>query len=431
MPPPMPDAPDRRRFVRQLALGGAGAALGGLASARHAFADARGRLALPRHTAATFPALRSEYLLGPDVVYLNHASIGTIPRAVHEARQRYLDLCETNPWRYMWGGAWDEAREAVRAKAGALLNVAPERIAVLHNTTEAFNLLAHGLPLGPGDEVVFSSLNHAGASVAFEHVAAARGFAVRRFPFPAAEIATLTADDVLDRYDRQLTSRTKLLVLPHIDNAVGLRHPVARLARLARDRGVDFVAVDAAQTIGMIPVDARALGADLVVTSAHKWLQAPKGLGLAYVSEALQDLLRPMWVTWGQGRWQGTARIYEDYGTRNLPEVIALGDAIDFQMQIDPAERERRLRHLHALARRLADETPGLRWRSPRAWSLGGSLYAVETEGRDSAALFDVLFAQHGLVFRPFRMDGFHTVRLSPNVFTTDDALARFFELAA
>ncbi len=419
----------RRHFLKTAALGAAGAPL---LAARHAFGHDLGRLGLPAYTAESFPHLRNDYLLAPGVAYLNHASIGTIPKAVHAARQRYLDLCETNPWLYMWGGAWEAPREEVRAKAARLLNAAPETIAFSHNTTETFNVLAHGLPLGPGDEVLFSSLNHAGASLPFDHTAPVRGFTVRRFDWPVRDASTMTTADVLDRYDHHLSPRTKLLVLPHIDNTVGLRHPVRELARLARDRGVAFVAVDAAQTVGMIPVDVQALGIDVLATSPHKWLQAPKGLGLTYVSRRLHEVLRPMWVTWGQNQdaWQGTARIYEDYGTRNLAEVLTLGDALDFQMQLDPDERERRLRALWQHTRALVETHPATTWRSPAAWDLGGSLYTVEVRDRDSRALARRLFEEHGFVFRPFQIDGLQTVRLSPNVFTAEDDLTRFFELA-
>ena len=110
------------------------------------------------------PQLREQYLLDPDVIYFNHGSIGTMPRAVADARRRYVETCERNPWRYMWSGDWDPPRELVRAKASRYLGCDPNEMAITHNTTEGFNVLAHGLPLGPGDEVVFSSLNHPGAS---------------------------------------------------------------------------------------------------------------------------------------------------------------------------------------------------------------------------------------------------------------------------
>ena len=414
-----------------MALGGVGApVLGSLLAAQNAFGADVQRLGLGTYTADTFPKLRQAYMLAPEVTYLNHASIGTMPRPVYEAHTRYLEVCEANPWLHMWGGAWEEPREAVRARAARLLRCRAEEVAILHNTTEAFNVLAHGLPLGPGDEVVFSSLNHSGASVAFFHAASVRGFEVTRFDFPVLDVPTMTADDVLAIYDRHLTAKTKLLVLPHIDNTVGLRHPVRDLARLARDKDVAFVAVDAAQSVGMIPLDVPALGVDVFATSPHKWLQSPKGLGLGYFSEAVQEVLRPMWVTWGQSRWADTARRYEDYGTRNFPETLALGDAIDFQGRLDADEREQRLRSLWAFTHKTAMENPQSLWRSPASWDLGGSLYAVEIQGRKSSALFQQLFKEHGLVFRPFEAQGLNTVRLSPNVFNTEEEIALFFDLA-
>ncbi|MFQ5568808.1 MAG: aminotransferase class V-fold PLP-dependent enzyme [Rhodothermales bacterium] len=421
----------RRQFLKSAALGGLGTpVLGSLCAVRDAFGAALHRLDLATFTNDTFPTLRDEYLLSPDITYLNHASIGTIPRIVHEARRHYLTVCESNPWLHMWGGAWEDLREDVRAGAARLLNCLAEEVAILHNTTEAFNVLAHGLPLGPGDEVVFSSLNHTGASAAFFHMAEVRGFDAHRFAFPVLDVPTMTKEDVLSIYDRHITPRTKLLVLPHIDNTVGLRHPIPELAQLARDKGVAFIAVDAAQTVGMIPVDMQSAGVDVVATSPHKWLQAPKGLGLAYVSQAVQDVLRPMWVTWGQNRWKGTARIFEDYGTRNFAEVLALGDAIDFQARLNQDERVQRLRALWTVAHAAATENPGSVWRSPRSWDLSGSLYAIEIRDRDSSQLFDIMFKEHGFVFRPFQVDGINTVRLSPNVMNTEDEISRFFEIA-
>jgi selenocysteine lyase/cysteine desulfurase len=100
--------------------------------------------------------LRDRYLLDPGVTYFNHGSIGTIPRVVQDARSAYLDLCETNPWLYMWGGAWEEPRELVRRKAADLLGCDAVELAFTHNTTEGFNTLAGGLALGPGDQVLFA-----------------------------------------------------------------------------------------------------------------------------------------------------------------------------------------------------------------------------------------------------------------------------------
>ncbi|HEX9729726.1 MAG TPA: aminotransferase class V-fold PLP-dependent enzyme [Gemmatimonadales bacterium] len=406
---------DRRSFLRRAATLGGAAALGDLAAARALFASHVRQMS----TVAKTGAQRDEYLLDPDVLYFNHASIGTIPRAVHEARVRYLDLCERNPWLYMWGGAWEEPREAVRRKAADYVGCDAPELSFTHNTTEAFNLLAQGLPLGAGDEVVFSTLNHPGASICWEHHAAARGYRVRRFTFPIADIPHMTADDLLDVYDRHIRPGTRVLVFPHVDNIVGLRYPVRRLTALARAKGVEYIAVDGAQSIGMIPVNMHAMGVDCYAGSPHKWLQAPKGLGVLYVAAGARDAVRPMWVTWGQERWANTGRIFEDYGTRNLAEVLSLGDAIEYQVRLGDEAKERTYRTLWERARAIVTASPQLVWRSPREWSLGSSLFAVETRGVRSGVVFDRLHREQGIVFRAFDSADMNTARLSPNAFNT------------
>ncbi len=416
----------RRRFLGLLGAG----FLGGPLAARFAAVDASFRSELSRVTAATtrsWASLRDEYMLDPGVVYLNHASIGTIPRIVHEARTSYLALCETNPWLYMWGGAWEEERERVRGLAAGVLGARAPEVAITHNTTEGFNVLAWGLPLGPGDEVLFSTLNHDGASIPFRNAAGARGYRVRTFDFPVERAPELTMDEVLEIHGDEISSATKLLVFPHVDNTIGLRHPLTELVALARDRGVEFVAADGAQSVGMIPVDLSRSGIDFYAASPHKWLQAPKGLGLFYVREPLLDVLRPVWATWGQSRWAGSARIFEDYGTRNLPEVIALGDALSFQASIPDSDRNVRYRSLFDSLRTRVAETPALRWRSPPTWELGASLVALEVRGKESVRLNEHLSREHGIVLRAFGGERLNTLRVSPHLSTPGEELDLFF----
>ena len=367
----------------------------------------------------------ARYDLDPAVTYLNHASIGTVPRAVQKAHRRYLELCESNPWLYMWSEPWVEPLETVRAQAANLLGCATDELAIVHNTTESFNILAHGLPLGAGDEVLFSSLNHHGAIACWPQVAKRQGFEVRRFDFPLADIETVTEDMVVQRYAAAIGPRTRVIVLPHLDNMVGLRHPVARIAQMARERGVRWVAVDGAQTVNMMPVNVAALGVDVYATSAHKWTQSPKGLGFAYFSEAIQQDLEPMWVTGRQSQWTGSARMYEDYGTRALPAVLALGDALSFQAATPMAEREGHHRRLWETLRAAVGRHGSLRWRSPGEWSLSAALYAVEVAGANSNEVAGRLFADHGIVVRPFASSELNALRVSPNLANDGEHLGR------
>ena len=371
--------------------------------------------------------LRSQYSIGSDVVYLNHASIGAIPIPVQNARAEYLKICESNPWLYTWGGGWDEAREQTRIQIAKLIGCSETEIAFTHNTTEFFNTLAHGLPLEPGDEVLFSSLNHSGASVAFKHMAAVRKYTVRQFDFPMDNLNELTPEKVVELYAAQIRPETKLLVFPHIDNTVGLRHPVKQIAEMARKAGVSFVAVDAAQSVGTIDVNVSEMGVDVYSTSPHKWLGAPKGLGLAYVSKSLQETLRPMWVTWGQKSWSDSARKYEDYGTRNLAEVLTLGNAVTFHTAIKQALRDQRLQAIWQHTKTRAQNCKHTRFNSPDKYTAGSPVISIELKNADSKQLAKSLFQDHQIVVRPFKIGKRDAIRISPNIYTTTGEIDQFF----
>ncbi|MBR9917441.1 aminotransferase class V-fold PLP-dependent enzyme [bacterium] len=229
---------------------------------------------------------KDDYSLDKQIKYLNHGSIGTIPKIVQQAHREYLSLCESNPWFYMWSGEWEEPIENVRQKTAKFLNADATEISFPHNTTEVYNLLALGLPLGPDDEVLFSNLNHAGASIPFHIHSKKRGYSVKVFDIPVHDLTNIPKEDILDLYEANISSRTKLIVIPHIDNTFGIRQPVKEITALARSKGVEFVSLDTAQTMGMIPVDVKDLDIDVIGTSAHKWIQAPKGVSVAYFNSS-------------------------------------------------------------------------------------------------------------------------------------------------
>ena len=369
------------------------------------------------------------YLIDPSTVYFNHGSIGTTPKAIHEAHKAYLDLCETNPWLYMWSEPWEEQRNATRRKVAGFLGCDEDELAFTHNTTEGFNLLASGLPLGEDDEVVFSTLNHDGASICWSHYSRVRGFTVKKFEFPIQEVPGLTEDDVVKIYEDQITDKTRVLVFPHIDNLVGLRYPVNKMADMARRKGVEFVAVDGAQAIGMIEVNIGETGVDFYAGSPHKWLQTPKGTGLLYLSKEVQDKVYPFWVTWGQERWKDTVRIFEDYGTRNLAEVLTLADAVDYQNQMILADSVGRRKQLRNHFFKAVEAEERIQWLSPDSWDMGSSLYTIEVTGMNSIDLSQKLFGEHGYVFRPFNSDNWNALRMSLNTMNSEKQIDRLMSL--
>lgn len=410
---------DRRRF-----LVGSSGALG--AGAVASIADVREWF---RAELETPEGGGQDYTLAEGLTYFNHGSIGTMPRIVQQAHAGYLVTCETNPWLYMWGGAWEEAREATRSVAAKFLGCGADEIVVNRSTTDGFNLLAAGLRLARGDEVLFSNFNHAGASICWKHHSEARGYVIRHLEVPIRAVPSITTAELVERHVSAITRRTRVLVLPHMDNMLGLRTPVAAITKAARAKGVEFVFVDGAQVVGMLPVDVKALGVDAYCTSPHKWLQAPKGIGLMYMSKPTQAAVNPQTVTWGQGRWQDSARVFEDYGTRDVPAVLALGDAIAFHQKAGIQQTAARRKMLWNHVRSQVRATDRVVWRSPDTWELAGSLYAIEVRGQVSTELGERLWKRHKIVTRAFHSDDMNILRLSLNVANTKAQIDNLFEL--
>ena len=410
---------DRRSF-----LAGGGVGLASLLGDRSVFASTLSRLgAIGSESGPT--SLAGEYMLKPGLLYLNHGSIGTIPRVVLEEHVRFLRQCETNPHIHMWGDVWIEALARTRSSAAGLLQCDPEEVALTHNTTEGFNVLAQGLPLGKGDEVLFSRLNHPSASEPWTYYATRRGYTVRRFDIPLDDISGLTVADVVQIHEREIRPETKVLVFPHVDNIVGLRHPTRELAAMAKRRGVTFVAVDIAQSLGMMPVNVAAEDADFYAASPHKWVQAPKGLGLLVVRRRVQQQLDPLWVKRQRSTMPKTAEVFEDYSTRDLPAVLTLADAIAFQQKLGESGKEARLLEIAGWFRDRVDATPSLAWRSARQRELSSSLFAVGLKKGDARDVEHRLATTHDIMVRPFPPP-LNTLRVSPNLINTRADVDRF-----
>ena len=157
---------------------------------------------------------------------------------------------------------------------------------------------------------------------------------------PTLPILPIRPDEIVEVYRRAITPRTRVISMCHVVNTNGMILPVKEVAAMARARGI-LVAVDGAQAPGMINVDLHDLGCDFYAASSHKWLFSPKGVGVFYARQESQALLKPLIVCRG---WDDPSiRRLENYNTRNLPEVLGLGVAFDFQNLMGPDRRQARI----------------------------------------------------------------------------------------
>jgi len=318
-----------------------------------------------------FPTLHQQ-VNGHPLVYLDNAATTQKPRSVISALDRFYEKDNSNVHRGLHAlsmRATDDY-EGARARVATFVNAAaPEEIIFTRGTTESINLVAAswgGANLGKGDVILLTEMEHHSNLVPWQLVAKRTGATLRYLPVTGDEgLLDLSA------LDRLLTPEVKVFAFTHVSNTLGTINPVGDLCARARKAGAITV-IDAAQSIGHMPVDVREIGCDFLAFSGHK-MAGVTGIGALYGRRALLESMPP-WqggggmisnVDFFESRWKPPPERFEA-GTPNFGDAVALGAACDF---LDSMGRDAIRQHDGALARmayeRLA-ELPGIRILGPR-----------------------------------------------------------------
>jgi isopenicillin-N epimerase len=348
---------DRRSFFQRSALA---AALFGLPAARAEEAFGADAPPLPpRDLHATDPdrywaELRRQWLLAADRINLNCGSLGCTPLPVLRAVIDHLLAAEAfREAEYPWFGYEESPRlRELRDALAAFLHCRRDELALVRNATEANNVVCNGLDLKPGDVAVLTDQEHAGGRCCWEVKAARFGIQLHFVSLPRPPVST---EEIVDRFARVLTPRTRVLAFSHITSPTGLVLPVKDICHLARRRGI-LTHVDGAHALGQVPLDLYDLGCDFYAASPHKWLLAPKGTGVFYIREELLDRL---WVHTASADWRNYERKayrFSNVGTSNLSVMVGLKAALDFYAAIGP---ERIYGRIHELAGRVRTHLQG------------------------------------------------------------------------
>lgn len=283
---------------------------------------------------AQFPILsRSEN--GHPLVYLDNASTSQKPVSVIEAINRYYREQNANVHRGVYGLSerGTEAFEAVREQVRALVNARSyKEVIFVRGATEAINLVAQSwgrANLSAGDEVIVSELEHHSNLVPWQMLRDQLNIKIVKWPInDQGELSLEALPDLIN-------SRTKLVAVTHMSNALGSINPIKEIVKLAHQSGAK-VLVDGAQSISHMAIDVQALDCDFFVFSGHK-MYAPTGIGGLVAKQDLLEAMPPYQgggdmiysVTFDKTEYNELPYKFEA-GTPNIAGVIGLGAAIKF-----------------------------------------------------------------------------------------------------
>ena len=294
-------------------------------------------------------------------VYLDNGAT-SFPKApgVGEAMCRYIQRVGRNVGRGTYAQALDAAGQvmAVREQLRKLVNAPSGRNVIFTpGATWGLNLLLKGL-LRPGDKVLTSPMEHNAVLRPLEQLKK-QGVEVEFLP------CTQRGELILDGLTEQLEG-VRAVMLTHASNVSGTIFPIAQVGGLCRERGVFFL-VDAAQTLGVLPVDMAEMGIDGLAFPGHKGLLGPQGIGGLALTDALAAELDPL-ASGGTGSMSESLDMPPflpdklEPGTLNLPGIMGLGAALDYLAEQGEALRQREAKLARHLWYRLKElDGEGLR----------------------------------------------------------------------
>ncbi len=286
-----------------------------------------------------FPVLR-QTVNGKPLVYLDSAASAQVPQVVIDRGSRYLQDEHSNIHRgvhYLSQKA-TTAFEGAREKVKRFINARESRECIfVRGCTEGINLVAHGYGrkfIGEGDEIIISAMEHHANIVPWQMLAEEKG----------AKICVLQMDERgelrLDQLDALITSRTKIVCVMHVSNALGTINPIKEICAVSHKQGVP-VLVDGAQGAAHLSVDVQDLDCDFYIISGHK-MYAPTGSGVVYGKAEWLEQMNPFMgggdmiktVTFEKSTYAALPNKFEA-GTPAISSQIGLGAAIDYLNSID------------------------------------------------------------------------------------------------
>jgi L-cysteine/cystine lyase len=281
-----------------------------------------------------------------DKVYFNYGGQGPLPQAalvsIMAAHQK---IQQEGPFSGAVNGWMQAEGQLTREVMAEALGVTPATVTLTEDVTVGCNIPLWGISWQPGDHVLLSDCEHPGVIAAVNELSRRFGLEISYFPL----LPHWNTADPVAAIAAALRPTTRLLVISHVLWNTGQVLPLGSIVDLCHQHTPQpvWVLVDAAQSVGMLPLNLSQLGVDFYAFTGHKWWCGPAGLGGLYVRAAVREAVSPTFIGWrgiqvdGQAQpvgWQPDGRRYE-VATSDVALCAGLRDAIAAHQQWGTAEQ--------------------------------------------------------------------------------------------
>jgi L-cysteine/cystine lyase len=361
--------------------------------------------------------------------YFNSGYTGPLCRVAHEA------MLATGMRQFTSGRMGATARQArqdlhdtARREVGLLLKARPEEVALTHHTTDGLNIIAHGLRWRAGDNAVSTRVEHKGGILPLGVLRDRQGIELRTVGWGPGDPQDALPKQLADAID----DGTRLVLVSHVSYVDGGILDLAPVVEKAHRHGA-FVAVDGAQSAGVLPVDVHALDVDGYAISGQKWLCGPEGTGALYLHPRWLERIAQTFVGWASvDTWEVDGSFMPNFdttrfevGTRSLPDIAGFAAALAWHRnEVGGEWAARRTTELAESARGALAGVPGLTVLTPGEHT---GLLTLHTAVPAESVVQRM--ADRGFTIRTIQ--GYDCVRASIGYFHTSDEVAELVQALA
>jgi isopenicillin-N epimerase len=289
--------------------------------------------------------LKDQFLLNPDITFLNHGSFGACPKPVFEDYQKWQLKLEQEPIQFITktGVAYlDDSKQAL----AEYINCDKDDLIYTTNPSTALNTVIKSLDLKAGDEILTTDQEYGAMDRTWNYYCRKVG---AKYIHQKITLPLSSKTEILREFWSGLTPNTKIVFISQITSPTALIFPVKEIIERAKELGLMTI-IDGAHVPAHIPLDLKALDPDVYTGACHKWMLAPKGSSFLYVKKHLQDQIDPLIISWGYEAEFPSESRFQDYhqyqGTRDFSAFLTTPAALQFLKDNDWESRKKECRNL-------------------------------------------------------------------------------------
>jgi selenocysteine lyase/cysteine desulfurase len=414
----------RKNFLKQIGAGLLAAGLPAIASGSHAtetgidakdFSDE----GLPDDERYWKRIARKYYAVADDHINLENGYYGIQPKPVLHAFQKNIVTANEQAARFARKD-YPGIATAVKKELAAFLEVSDEEIIITRNATEALNIAIQGYPFKPGDEVLLNQLDYFSMIETFKMLETRGQLKVNAFEMP---LLPQSDDEIVELYRKLITEKTKVILLTQVSNINGLIIPVAKIAAMANEKGIDTI-TDSAHALGQIPFSLPQLGSDFAGFNLHKWIGNPVGAGVLYIKKERIKEMKPLFGDVAAA--ESSINKLAHFGTTPFAVVMTIPDSLAFHRMMGIEKISKRLHYLKSIWVNAVKDHPYVEVVTPV--NLSAAIASFRIKNKTAAEVADYLFKEHKIFTVARQLSKQGCVRVTPGIYNSAADIQKLVE---